>query len=366
MFLPYVSRWESDLATPTDLEDWSKVWSSVAKCSFNTVTLEAAYNVLLCWYWVPTRIAHLNPPYRQMFSGLRPAQGRDPHLVVFWSRVFGLLTHFRRDTRHALLHWPIPGRFSYHQKLATYLFIATKRAIARAWKKPSIRFAEVKSIPTTLMIHEKVTSILQDSHSKFIKVWAPWWFYALWTLHLTSMGSTGQHSVLSNLQEPLSSSQSCLFSPPFFNFSVPPQPLTILLPPMDGWCPRSLSFYSALGPRAQISTFTSSIISQMKFIYIFVHSNLCNCPVITILLYCMSPARELLVSQIYNVIFFLFNRKHCTEKQRSSSKATTAWNNSVVLGPTWPCLGIPMKANRCLRTATFCICYLRVSFHHFA
>lgn len=64
MFLPYVSRWESDLATPTDLEDWSKVWSSVAKCSFNTVTLEAAYNVLLCWYWVPTRIAHLNPPYR--------------------------------------------------------------------------------------------------------------------------------------------------------------------------------------------------------------------------------------------------------------------------------------------------------------
>lgn len=32
-----------------DLADWSSAWSSVAKSSFNTATLEVAYTVPLRW-----------------------------------------------------------------------------------------------------------------------------------------------------------------------------------------------------------------------------------------------------------------------------------------------------------------------------
>lgn len=57
----YVTQWDRDLASEIDLADWSKTWSSVNKCSFNTATLEAAYKVFLRWYWVPAKIAHTNP-----------------------------------------------------------------------------------------------------------------------------------------------------------------------------------------------------------------------------------------------------------------------------------------------------------------
>lgn len=197
--LSYTLKWERDLS-PIDLADWSKAWSSIAKCSFNTATLEAAYKVLLRWYWVPARIAKSNPSYNdRCFRGC--GQRGDelhtwwscPRLIGFWSRVFGLLSSlfhapFRKDPKFALLHCPLPGLFSHQQKLATYLFIAAKRTIARAWKKPSVSFAEVKNSLTTLMIHEKMSSILHDSHAKFLKVWAPWWSYTLPNLNPTSLG----------------------------------------------------------------------------------------------------------------------------------------------------------------------------------
>lgn len=44
--LSYVLKWEQDLST-IDLADWNKAWSSIAKCSFDMATLEAAYKVLL-------------------------------------------------------------------------------------------------------------------------------------------------------------------------------------------------------------------------------------------------------------------------------------------------------------------------------
>lgn len=58
--LTYVAQWERDLANTIDLVDWRRAWSSAAKCSFNTAILEAAYKVLLHWYWVSAGIAHAN------------------------------------------------------------------------------------------------------------------------------------------------------------------------------------------------------------------------------------------------------------------------------------------------------------------
>lgn len=115
--------------------------------------------------------------------------GPAPTLWDFWLRVFGLFTLFHVPIlKDAIAPCPILGLISYQQELVTFLFIAAKHAIARAWKRPATLFAEVKSILTILMINEKMTSILRDTHAKVLKVWALWWSYDLSTLHPTSLG----------------------------------------------------------------------------------------------------------------------------------------------------------------------------------
>lgn len=111
-------------------------------------------------------------------------------MVGFWSGVFGLLftlfhVPIHKDAKLALLHCLILGLFSYQQHLATYLFIAAKHTIARAWKKMAVSFAEVKSALTTLVIHEKMSMILMLN---FLKVWTPCWSYTLPNLLPTSLG----------------------------------------------------------------------------------------------------------------------------------------------------------------------------------
>lgn len=71
-----------------------------------------------------------------------------PLLTGFWFRVFGLLHSlylYIGKPKLTWLHCPIQDLFSYQQKLALYLFIAAKQVIARAWKKPSVPFAMVKT-----------------------------------------------------------------------------------------------------------------------------------------------------------------------------------------------------------------------------
>ncbi|CAI9581107.1 unnamed protein product, partial [Staurois parvus] len=96
--LSYVVQWERDLGVAVDPEDWNKAWSLIAKCSFNTTTLEAAYKVLFRWYWVPARLARANPACSdQCFRGCSHRGDvlhiwwSCPRLFRFWSRVFGLL-----------------------------------------------------------------------------------------------------------------------------------------------------------------------------------------------------------------------------------------------------------------------------------
>lgn len=103
-------------------------------------------------------------------------------LVGFWSRVFGMLqTLFYltvcRDAKFALLHCPIPDLYAPQQKLATYLFISAKWTIAQAWKTLQVAFQGMKSRRTALMLHEQMSSIVNGSHSKFLKIWEPWISY---------------------------------------------------------------------------------------------------------------------------------------------------------------------------------------------
>lgn len=108
---------------------------------------------LLRWYWAPARIAKLNPSYSdRCFRGCGQ-QGDEmyiwwscSHFVGFWSRVFWASVHpftIRKDAKLALLHCPNPGLFLYQQKLATYIIMAAKHTIARAWKKMPISFVAV-------------------------------------------------------------------------------------------------------------------------------------------------------------------------------------------------------------------------------
>lgn len=48
------------------------------------------------------------------------------------------------DVRIDLLYHTISGLFAYQQKLATFLFLAAKKIISKAWKKPKVTFQEVK------------------------------------------------------------------------------------------------------------------------------------------------------------------------------------------------------------------------------
>lgn len=67
------------------------------------------------------------------------------------------------------------------------LLLAAKQLIAKAWKKPSASFQEVKEHITMMMIIDKMFSILNDSQPKFLKIWELWLQYALPSVHITSM-----------------------------------------------------------------------------------------------------------------------------------------------------------------------------------
>lgn len=174
----YISLWEHDFENPIDHEECSKAWSTIAKCSSNTMTLEAAYNVLLRLYWFPTCIAHANPSYSD-----RCFRGYGVHgavlytwwtcrgLTRFWSRTFGPLHNLFhlsnfKDAKLALLHCPSPGLFSYQQKVATCLFLVAKHIWPRSGRNTwSLCSCE------RLFDHynEKMSSILHDFYFKFLK-----------------------------------------------------------------------------------------------------------------------------------------------------------------------------------------------------
>lgn len=73
-----------------------------------------------------------------------------------------------------LLCNPIAELLRPERQLALHLFTTTKLTIARAWKTPVLSFEVVKNYMDNIMVTEKLTAILSDTHDKFLQVWQPW------------------------------------------------------------------------------------------------------------------------------------------------------------------------------------------------
>lgn len=58
--------------------------------------------------------------------------------------------------------------------LAGFVFLAVQKTLARAWRQPLINIAEVKQRLMGIMVHEKLSSILEDTHTHYLKVWSLW------------------------------------------------------------------------------------------------------------------------------------------------------------------------------------------------
>lgn len=99
-----------------------------------------------------------------------------------WIRVFNLLRTLTsltlpRVPSEALLNKPILNASKWHRLLIGHIFTATKLIIAKSWKSPSLSFEAVKQKIQWILINEKLTAILNDTHPRFLKIWQPWISY---------------------------------------------------------------------------------------------------------------------------------------------------------------------------------------------
>lgn len=102
-----------------------------------------------------------------------------PRVRRLWIRVYSLLrsilhADLKKDPFEALLCKPIAELLRPERQLALHLFTATKRTIARAWKTQTLSYEAVKNRMDDIMVNEKLTAVLSDTHDKFLKVWRPW------------------------------------------------------------------------------------------------------------------------------------------------------------------------------------------------
>lgn len=70
----------------------------------------------------------------------------------------------KRNLYEALLCKTIEELLRPERQLALHLFAATKVTIARAWKTPILSFEAVKRQMINIMVSEKLTAILLDTH----------------------------------------------------------------------------------------------------------------------------------------------------------------------------------------------------------
>lgn len=142
---------------------------------------ETAYKVFYRWYYTPARLVSFIPSYSPLrFRGcsqegtMARIWWTCPRVCRLWVRVYTLLhslfnTNLKRDPFVALLWKPIT-----EGQLTSHIFIATKLTIAKAWKTPALSFEAVKNCVNDIMVNEKLTAVLSDTHDKFLRVWQPW------------------------------------------------------------------------------------------------------------------------------------------------------------------------------------------------
>ncbi|KAM9323914.1 olfactory receptor 5AR1-like [Gastrophryne carolinensis] len=84
------------------------------------------------------------------------------------NEIFG--SSMRRDPWVALLHHKPCELSNKQHRLFVYLLLAAKKA----WKKQFTAISEVSDRMNGFLINERLSSILTDSHDKFLSVWEPW------------------------------------------------------------------------------------------------------------------------------------------------------------------------------------------------
>lgn len=183
---PYHLQWEAELGKKLDPEDWQAMTAALSKCSKNVLHLENAYKILYRWYYTPARLASFIPSYSPLcFRGctqegtMAHIWWRCPKVCRLWVRIYALLrnlfnTNIRRDPYEALLGKPIIELLRPERQLASHIFTATKLTRAKDWKTPVLSFEAVKNRVNDIMINEKLTAVLSDTHDKFLRTWQPW------------------------------------------------------------------------------------------------------------------------------------------------------------------------------------------------
>lgn len=141
------------------------------------------------WYMTQGRISTFNPDSSpQCFWGcadrstLLHIWWTFPVASRFWSKIYDLLCSILHITLTknpwaTLVHKPIPHLNIYKWKLVGFVFLVARHTLAKPWIQKSITFSEVKQHFLGTMVHKKLTSILTDNHTKFLKVWEPWLYY---------------------------------------------------------------------------------------------------------------------------------------------------------------------------------------------
>lgn len=69
------------------------------------------------------------------------------------------------------------GVLRHTKKLISFIYTASRIAIARSWRKPLIPFELVKAKLMWIMINERLSAILLDKQRAFDRIWEPWWTY---------------------------------------------------------------------------------------------------------------------------------------------------------------------------------------------
>ncbi|KAM9308502.1 cytochrome P450 2C8-like [Gastrophryne carolinensis] len=83
-------------------------------------------------------------------------------------------SNMRRDPWVALLHCKPQELKNKQHRLFAYLLLAAKQTIAKAWEKQFTPISEVSARMNGFLTNERLSSILADSHNKFISLWEPW------------------------------------------------------------------------------------------------------------------------------------------------------------------------------------------------
>ena len=183
---PYHLQWEAEFGRQLDPEDWQAMTVALSKCSTNVLFQENAYKVFYRWYYTPARLASFIPSYSPLCFRGCSQEGTMAHIwwtcpkvCRLWVRVYALLrnlfdTNLKKDPFEALLWKPITELLRPERQLAAHVFTATKLIIARAWKTLILSFEAVKNCINDIMVNEKLTAVLADTHDKFLRVWQPW------------------------------------------------------------------------------------------------------------------------------------------------------------------------------------------------